>query len=234
MRVNGLHLLAVLSFWGCASATRDPASAASASGGAGSATPAESATAAGATDQGTAPAATAADQDGDGTPDADDACPTERGAASPERRSNGCPKKPVADQPPEGLLIRPIEYAAGASEFARRQDLSQLDEVAKLMQNSQKRCLLVEGYTDSKTEPKPGLQLSLARARSVQRYLLVRGVPQERVALSGPGSVCERTPGEASNRRVIVRVLDCPLPASAPEPDCTKDFGWFPYEAVPR
>ena len=128
-----------------------------------------------------------------------------------------------------GLTLDPVRFNAGSSHFEWRQNVSQLDRVASLMKERDEQCLLLEGRADSKTDPRPGQQLSLARARSIQQYLLGVGVSAARLAVRGLASTCERQPGDSRNHQVTLRVLRCPLPSPLPDPDCNNERGWFPY-----
>jgi outer membrane protein OmpA-like peptidoglycan-associated protein len=232
MRLTELKLLVVLGAVGCGSAVRQPdvpqvtggavgASAAASSAGGG-------ANAGSATVSAGAPNLAALDQDRDGIPDAEDACPTEEGGPSPNRGLHGCRRMPLAEGTPSGVHIHPIRFDAGSSLFKWRQNVAELEQVASLMKQGSSECLLVEGHSDSKTDPSPGTHLSLARARSIQAYLLERAVPNERIAVRGLASHCERKPGNLLNRRVSICVLACPLPTPLPEPACDSMGGFFP------
>lgn len=73
--------------------------------------------------------------------------------------------------------------------------------------------LLVVGYADPRGGPLHNEALALERARSVQRYLIRRGVPPERIQLASRGA--RQALGEAPeswlyDRRVEIRLLPEP------------------------
>jgi flagellar motor protein MotB len=92
-----------------------------------------------------------------------------------------------------------------------------LDDVASVLKRQYSgRMVRVEGYTDSdpirKSKWKDNMELSLARAGAVVRYLTTRGVDQERLAATGYGASNFRAPnttaaGKAQNRRVEIVVI---------------------------
>src|SRR5688572_7814970 len=62
------------------------------------------------------------DSDRDGLPDVEDSCPEKPGPRNPEKRWNGCPTKPIANLPMNGIDLEPIEFAPGSAKLklARR------------------------------------------------------------------------------------------------------------------
>ena len=86
-----------------------------------------------------------------------------------------------------------------------------LREVAAVLQSEYPdRQIRVEGYTDSdpirKSGWKDNLELSLARAAAVHRYLVGRGIPAERLYAAGYGSE-NPLQSKAASRRVEIVVV---------------------------
>jgi OmpA-OmpF porin, OOP family len=93
-----------------------------------------------------------------------------------------------------------------------------LDDLAQWLLRHPEALLLISGHTDATGSRQTNLALSQARAASVERALVDRGVPSQRMALraaadSEPldGSVSAR----ADNRRVSFTLLGGPSCADA-------------------
>ncbi|HXK18130.1 MAG TPA: OmpA family protein [Polyangiaceae bacterium] len=227
----------LLGLSGCAAASGNPESP-RASGGAGTggaASAAATTSGSGSGQQGGgAGAAVAADQDRDGIPDTEDSCPNEPGTASAARHEHGCPKQPLADIPLNALLISPLIFQPGSRGLEPAQDYAELDRLALRMKEHPDHCLFIVGHADSRKDPGGAASLSVARARSVEKYLAAHAVPAARMATQGAGSDCAIEPGVSDNRRVSIRVLACPIPATPPVLDCRQSkIGIFPFGPAP-
>ncbi len=87
-----------------------------------------------------------------------------------------------------------------------------LDRVAKLLKECKGTKVLIAGHTDSIGSDKYNKELSLKRANSVKKYLVVQGIKADRIITKGYG---ERRPiatnateeGRAKNRRIEIKLL---------------------------
>jgi len=122
----------------------------------------------------------ALDQDFDGVPDSSDACPdTPRGY--PVDRT-GCFDKSLLF----AKRVLHINYPSGGSDLdpkARRY----LDSLAVLLVDFPDVSVTVYGYTDNIGEREANLRLSQKRADKVMGYLVLQGIPKERVEAVGRG-----------------------------------------------
>jgi outer membrane protein OmpA-like peptidoglycan-associated protein len=177
------------------------------------------------------------DMDGDGIPDAQDACPVEVGPAP-----HGCPDSdgdgisdgkdpcPSVQGPPENTgcplyrevtvtkekieISEKIFFAYGKTSILPR-SLPLLNEVATSILDRKQLCIRVEGHADSSGDEKVNLPLSEGRAEAVRAYLVSRGVDGSRVTFAGYGSRLPRdnnatADGRDNNRRVEFVVIPCP------------------------
>jgi OOP family OmpA-OmpF porin len=154
-----------------------------------------------------------ADRDGDGIVDGVDACPDAKGEPSSDPKTNGCPKgaatEPVAPakepeagehvlfpaskwsfvdivKPPGDKLVVAIQHALSSAE---------VDHVE------------VQGHTDDSREDAGSDQISLRRAETVRGWLIVKGVPADKLVAKGYGSTRpiadnRQSQGRDKNRRV--------------------------------
>ncbi|MBM4381293.1 MAG: OmpA family protein, partial [Deltaproteobacteria bacterium] len=176
------------------------------------------------------------DMDGDGTPDAQDACPVEVGPAP-----HGCPDSdgdgisdgkdpcPSVAGPPENTgcpLYRDVKVTKERIEIAEKiffafskttllpRSLPLLDEVARSIQDHPALCIRVEGHADATGSEKLNQPLSEGRAGAVREYLLSRGIATSRLSHAGYGSSLPRdnnatADGRDNNRRVEFVVIPC-------------------------
>lgn len=104
-----------------------------------------------------------------------------------------------------GLLFR-----VDRSELDQASEIS-LRDLSTTLNKYPETEVLIEGHTDADGSDEHNLQLSEARARSVQRFLLAQGVLPARMATVGYGEqqpVGDNTTkdGKASNRRVEIAI----------------------------
>ena len=102
--------------------------------------------------------------------------------------------------------------------------IRQLEEIADALMDSalEKEHFLVEGHTCDLGDRDHNLKLSVARAETVRRALIDKGIAAERIAVLGCGELepikelpVAASPGEmekarATNRRVVIRRLPSP------------------------
>lgn len=143
------------------------------------------------------------DRDHDGVLEPDDACPDKAGPAT----NAGCPvyrTVVVTDNSIE--LNQKIFFAYDLADILPK-SYEVLDDVATVLRDREKLRVRIEGHTDEHGAFKHNLELSLARARSVMRYLVDHGVAAERLSAMGYGSTQpldtnKTAAGRERNRRV--------------------------------
>lgn len=126
------------------------------------------------------------DTDTDGVPDHLDNCPKVAGPAS----NQGCPetKKQLVVITATQLEIKQKVYFATGKATILRQSFELLDQVADVINAQPQLCpVRVEGHTDSSGRAALNLKLSQARADSVRRYLIQRGVAPDCLKATGYG-----------------------------------------------
>jgi OOP family OmpA-OmpF porin len=127
------------------------------------------------------------------------------------------PPPPVADvpPPPKQVILRDnkieitekIQFALAKSEILPV-SFGLLDEVAKVMQeNPHVKVIAVEGHASPEGGETYNLKLSQARAESVRKYLISKGVDAARLTAKGYGASKpiasnDDEPGREKNRRV--------------------------------
>ncbi len=142
------------------------------------------------------------DRDHDGLNDEEDHCPDQPGS----KENNGCPviKKE---------MIEKVQYDAknvmfqSSSSKLTTSSYAPLNELAGLLSKNPGLHLTVEGYTDQTGSAAYNLNLSQKRADAVKKYLLSKGIKQERIKAIGFGSQNpigdnRSAKGKSLNRRV--------------------------------
>ncbi len=92
---------------------------------------------------------------------------------------------------------------------------STIDRLAAALKEDPARKVLIEGYTDSTGSEELNLQLSEARAQSVQAALMQRGVAADQITAVGKGesnpvASNETASGRQQNRRVVMIFSEAP------------------------
>lgn len=145
------------------------------------------------------------DSDGDGVADIDDRCPNTKGNIS----NKGCPEITKQD------AVR-ITYIGSKIFFENNSDklkvasLSQLDELAKILNKYEGANLVIEGHTDSNGSDDFNMTLSQKRTNSVKQYLISKGISDLRLTGIGLGETKpvadnKTSLGRAKNRRVELK-----------------------------
>ena len=154
------------------------------------------------------------DFDQDGVPDAEDACPREPGEPSADAEKNGCPKFiRRIEGSTEIQILKKVEFATASSKILPR-SYPILDEVVALLNaNSDITKVSVEGHTDSRGAHAMNMRLSDARANSVKRYLINKGIAADRLTSKGfgpdkPIDTNDTAEGRQRNRRVEFHILE--------------------------
>lgn len=144
------------------------------------------------------------DTDGDTVVDRIDRCPAVPGS----RDNGGCPeeKKFIVVTKERIELKQKVHFATDkATIFA--DSFPMLDEIADVLKQREEVRVRIEGHTDAQGNLKHNLTLSQARADSVRRYLIGRGVAPGRMEARGfgptqPVADNRTAAGREANRRV--------------------------------
>ncbi|MBL8327496.1 MAG: OmpA family protein [Rubrivivax sp.] len=115
---------------------------------------------------------------------------------------------PYAGDTTPGIHLS-VQFATGSDKLAAR-DAALLDNVAQALKTKElaSDSFAIAGHTDSTGDARINLELSCARALAVRRYLVGRGVAEERLSAYGFGSARPLAGEEAAlaaNRRVELR-----------------------------
>lgn len=150
------------------------------------------------------------DTDGDGVDDDRDKCPATPAGVSAD--ASGCPIVIPKMEGPRTVTLRGVTFAPARDELSPG-SLAVLDEVAKQLIMVPDLKIEIAGHTDSRGTRIRNIKLSLARAEAVRAYLVMQGVPAERLTARGYGPdkpvASNAGPnGRAMNRRVELKRLD--------------------------
>lgn len=151
------------------------------------------------------------DRDGDGIPDAEDACPDEKGPRDPDPAKNGCPIVHVGDK--EVIILEQVQFDTGKATI-KEVSFALLDQVADVLQAHPELVRLeVQGHTDSTGSKGLNEQLSQARADAVMKALVSRGVDKGRLTAKGYGQdvpIADNASeeGRQRNRRVQFSIVE--------------------------
>jgi len=150
------------------------------------------------------------DSDNDGVPDRRDKCPATPAGASAD--AAGCTIVIPNVEGPRVVTLRGVTFAPARDELTPA-SLAVLDEVAKQLMAVPDLKIEISGHTDSKGTRIRNIRLSLSRAEAVRAYLVMQGVPAERLTARGYGPdkpvASNAGPGgRAMNRRVELKRLD--------------------------
>ncbi|MHA7631472.1 OmpA family protein [Corallococcus sp. M7] len=115
---------------------------------------------------------------------------------------------PSAEQ---GFVLEGVEFKTGSSQLTKSSQ-RMVGELGDVMQEKSDTRVRINGFTDSTGDADTNRQLSQSRAESVRRALVRRGIPQDRIEVSGEGDAnpiaSNDTPeGRVQNRRIEVQVL---------------------------
>ena len=158
----------------------------------------------------------APDTDGDSVNDDEDKCPLVKGVKS----NYGCP--PIKPE-----LVSKVKHAADRIFFVRARasieavSFGELDHVVEVLQEDTTLRLRIEGYTDSEGPDAREMKLSLKRALSVEKYLVMQGISDSRLDIVGYGKTKPLAPndtpeGMARNRRVEMVLMNYPKDKAPP------------------
>jgi outer membrane protein OmpA-like peptidoglycan-associated protein len=150
----------------------------------------------------------AMDADGDGVLDADDACPSTPAGIRVDAR--GCLL--LFEEGANTRVLEGVTFVSGGTELTPEARLV-LDRVAESLITDLTVRVEIAGHTDNTGYRPFNLSLSLSQAASVRRYLISRGVSEERLVAKGYGPdqpvASNETPeGRARNQRIELRRLN--------------------------
>lgn len=102
-------------------------------------------------------------------------------------------------------------FFAASSDRLRKESNTPLDEVAAILEQYPSYNLTIEGHSDSTGNPEINRILSLKRAISVKKYLISKGIEEQRLTTYGFGPdkplASNETPeGRSQNRRVELKL----------------------------
>jgi outer membrane protein OmpA-like peptidoglycan-associated protein len=148
------------------------------------------------------------DSDNDGVPDSRDKCPATAAGASAD--ASGCTI--LFKNAERTVTLRGVNFASGRDELTPT-SFAVLDDVARQLIEAPTVRIEVVGHTDATGGRTRNIRLSLARAEAVRAYLIMQGVPSERVVARGfgpdqPIANNGTAGGRAMNRRVELRKLN--------------------------
>ncbi|WP_437876722.1 OmpA family protein [Sorangium sp. So ce513] len=152
------------------------------------------------------------DTDGDGIRDDLDACPNEKGKADEDPKQNGCPVA-VRVTETEIVILQQVQFDFGKATI-RPVSNELLDEVAGVLNDHPEILKLeVQGHTDDRGTRQFNTKLSQARAESVLKALVARGIAPERMQAMGYGPdvpIAENKTeaGRQKNRRVQFNIIE--------------------------
>jgi OOP family OmpA-OmpF porin len=148
----------------------------------------------------------AKDSDNDSVADHLDNCPSEAGVAD----NQGCPAKQkqfVSIQKGKLEIKEQVFFATGKAVIQPR-SFKMLGQVAKVLrEHPEVEQVSIEGHTDNRGKAEANRELSQARAESVKKYLVGKGVEASRLEARGfgpdqPIASNDTEKGRATNRRV--------------------------------
>lgn len=101
-----------------------------------------------------------------------------------------------------------ISFEPGSINFTAGSD-SALSQLLSLMKESPSGRIRIEGHTDNTGPDTVNLRVSRERATAVANYLMARGIPADRLVVTGYGSTQPVAPndteaGRAQNRRIEI------------------------------
>lgn len=146
------------------------------------------------------------DRDGDGVNDEEDKCPDLAGV----KENQGCPlikeevKKKI-DYAAQNILFITGSYKLSSKSFKG------LNDVVKIMQENPEVKLSVDGHTDNVGKADKNLVLSENRADAVKKYLVSKGISEDRIVAAGHGDSMpvadnKTATGRQKNRRVEMKL----------------------------
>ena len=167
------------------------------------------------------------DTDGDGINDEEDKCPTVAGVAKyqgcpiPDTDGDGvndeedkCPKVAgLADNygcPVIGIQSYQIDFKSGSDKLLLH-GRGILDTVVAYLTRNDGVNVTIDGYTDNSGSDKINNPLSVKRSAATKKYLISKGIAEERMTTAGYGSTNpiadnKTAAGRKKNRRIEIKI----------------------------
>ena len=139
-------------------------------------------------------------------PDAQDACPSEKGPKTEDLKTNGCPTG-ARILGPQIVIQQQILFETGSDKLLP-QSISVVQGVTDLLREHPDIArVAVDGHTDNAGAPAMNLRLSQRRAVAIVRWLIDHGVDERRLEARAfgprrPIADNKTEEGRAKNRRV--------------------------------
>lgn len=153
------------------------------------------------------------DTDKDGIPDRLDKCPNEAETVNGYKDGDGCPDElPKEVKKYTAGAVKGINFANGKADLLPTSNVV-LDELVKVLVEYPDVKLEVQGHTDNVGDRNANIDLSKARADSVRKYLLGKGIAEARITAVGygpdkPVADNKKAAGKAKNRRVELHLVN--------------------------
>jgi OOP family OmpA-OmpF porin len=136
---------------------------------------------------GDAPNGCLSDGDEDGIVDRDDKCATEPETKNGFEDADGCPDELPTEVQAFTGVIQGIVFAANKATI-RPESFGKLDEAVKVLSAYPALALEISGHTDTSGDAARNTTLSQERAEAVKEYFVGKGVAAERLTAVGRGS----------------------------------------------
>jgi outer membrane protein OmpA-like peptidoglycan-associated protein len=149
------------------------------------------------------------DNDEDGLVDAEDRCPTEPETVNSYLDEDGCPddlRELYCDDcnfAREGPVVPVVLLFAPDDEIPRATAYESLDDVAQRVARDSRARIEIVGHVAVETEETDAMLLSMKRAEVIQRLLVDRGVPKERITLRAEGAARPRVSAASEGASVL-------------------------------
>jgi len=164
------------------------------------------------------------DNDGDGIADGSDKCPLQAETRNNYQDGDGCPDEVPALVAKFTGTIKGIRFKSGSSRIMRSSERL-LNEAVEVLRKYPEVRIEISGHTDDTGSRMTNVILSRARAASVKKYLVGKGIDASRIETTGHGpdkpiADNDTVAGRAENRRIEFQLIDdaVPVPAPAPAP----------------
>jgi len=149
----------------------------------------------------------AKDSDNDGITDENDKCPDIAGTAA----NNGCPDIPANVTKTLSTTGTGITFTNRTSSTLTTRSNSSLDNIVRLMNENPGMKIRVEAHTDNVGDDDDNENLSSARAKAVQAYLVSKGISDDRIKTEGFGEEMpiadnNTSAGRARNNRIEIKI----------------------------
>ncbi len=118
----------------------------------------------------------------------------------------------AANTAKDPIILHNVTFAFGTAELLPA-SFAELDRLANLLENSSQLRIAIEGHTDNIGSQTANQLLSENRAKAVYDYLLLKGIPPQRLTYAGyaasqPIADNASEAGRAQNRRTAFRILE--------------------------